>query len=346
MRSALAWKPYGVSSSTALGSARPRRSKTSRWTLIIVGAVSPEPMIVSSRATRSYPSAVTASWRTVATSTGCCAWTSWSAGRNQCTRAAGWADRARATAASFSAVASASPSSAGSEQHRCGDRGEPDERVVLPEPAQHEQVVVERQPRLDGAVVEHAEAGQHAVDPLVGPVRVCIAQTALEVGPRGPRQRRRREPAGALLPAREAMPQVDGATVDADDEARRFGMAVRQLDHDVAAPGLADHRRSGPPEGVDHQGDVVGHRRHVVAAVGLVAPSVPPQVDRGDGVVATRQLRGDAVPQPRVRGEAVDEDDPRPACRVPSPGRVGPHPDRQPHAVTDRDTHLLHGRGG
>ena len=47
MSSALSWKPYGVSRTTA--GASPTRSKIARCGLTIVGAVSPEPMMTSSR---------------------------------------------------------------------------------------------------------------------------------------------------------------------------------------------------------------------------------------------------------------------------------------------------------
>ena len=52
MSSALAWNPYGVSSRTAGTGSGPSRSKSCRWGLTMVGAVSPEPMMASSRAIR------------------------------------------------------------------------------------------------------------------------------------------------------------------------------------------------------------------------------------------------------------------------------------------------------
>src|SRR5580658_3922122 len=52
MSAALVWKPNGVSRSTPWTGPGPRRSTTARWTLIMVGAVSPEPMMVSRRGRR------------------------------------------------------------------------------------------------------------------------------------------------------------------------------------------------------------------------------------------------------------------------------------------------------
>src|SRR5262245_29295149 len=48
MSSAFSWKPKGVSRTRA-GRPRPTRENSSRWTLLMVGLVSPEPMMTSSR---------------------------------------------------------------------------------------------------------------------------------------------------------------------------------------------------------------------------------------------------------------------------------------------------------
>ena len=48
MSSAFSWNPNGVSSITA--GPGPTRASRSRWTLLIVGLVSPDPMMTSSRA--------------------------------------------------------------------------------------------------------------------------------------------------------------------------------------------------------------------------------------------------------------------------------------------------------
>src|SRR3954471_21509522 len=46
---AFSWKPNGVSRRTAETGGGPSRSNTSRWVFTIVGLVSPEPMMTSSR---------------------------------------------------------------------------------------------------------------------------------------------------------------------------------------------------------------------------------------------------------------------------------------------------------
>ncbi len=103
------------------------------------------------------------------------------------------------------------------------------------------------------------------------------------------------------------------------------GVPGGELQDDVAAPGLAGDDRSVEAQRRDQGGDVVGDGRHVVRAVRLGGAAVPAQVDGDGGVPALGEARRDAVPQPRVGREPVDEDEgcgasipaPRPAatCR-------------------------------
>jgi hypothetical protein len=84
-------------------------------------------------------------------------------------------------------------------------------------------------------------------------------------------------------------------------------VARGELDDDVAAPGLAGDDRAVQREPGDEGRQVVGDRRHVVRAVGLRGAAMAAQVDAGNGVPVGHQALGDAIPEPRVRGEAVDE---------------------------------------
>ena len=51
MSSAFSWNPNGVSSMTAGTGGGPSRSNSPRWTLPMVGLVSPDPMMTNSRGT-------------------------------------------------------------------------------------------------------------------------------------------------------------------------------------------------------------------------------------------------------------------------------------------------------
>ena len=251
-------------------------------------------------------------------------------GRNQCTRAAGQTRRARpSTAASLSVVqaesppcrpagAAPAPSIAG-EARRTGRA--PTGRAA---PAGGGRSVSH------GATVpslEHLEAGQGARRCRSSGQSGCaVAQPPLDARPRAS------PPAGGGARAAAQSSQRGNrrrrSMRAAVDRRRRRATASgwRQASSITTLPPHDWPATAGraQPELVDQQGHVVGHRGHVVAVVGLVAAAVPPQVDRGHRVAAARPASlADAVPQPGVRGQAVDEEEGDGRQRCAGPTRRG-----------------------
>ena len=159
--------------------------------MTIVGAVSPEPMMVSRRGapadgSRSRPSWASSSSRE-ATSSGCWAWRSWSAGGpNQCTRRVREHLERLLDGLALGRHAGTVAAVVGRhQQHRYAHAGVERPRVVLPEVAQDRQVALEGEPRRDGAVVEDLEVGQRGVDALVRPARMGHDAPDLQARERG-----------------------------------------------------------------------------------------------------------------------------------------------------------------
>ena len=166
-----------------------------------------------------------------------------------------------------------------------------------------------------GAIVPSGRTSKLAsvpADAALGPVAVGRPDVALDLV-EAPAD------AGAAAPAlahRTASPgsrsaELEPAAVDADDRPDRRRVPRREFQHDVAAPRLSGHDRAVETESFDQGGEVVGDGRDVVGAVRLGRSAVTAQVDGPGCVPARGQGDGDAVPHPRVRREAVDEEERR-----------------------------------
>jgi len=87
------------------------------------------------------------------------------------------------------------------------------------------------------------------------------------------------------------------------------GAAPGQLQHHVAAPGLAGEHRTLELERAD-QGEKVGDRRiEVVAGFRGIGATVAALIDRDHGVARRVKMLGHAVPQPGVGRQPVNEDE-------------------------------------
>ena len=240
MSSAFSWNPYGVSSSTASpGPVAPTASITRRWVLIMVGAVSPDPMIVSSRGHRlRVRRAVRRSGR------GAAAWRSWSPssiGPNvvpgtprPVTPGVRLAPRGRHRA------------SPPEEQHRVGDVREPPRRSVLPEPAgargggdsrvSHGAMVPSSRTSKQASVPAMPDSGQSGCGRPQH--RSMSAERRADERRAAPAPRRRRPSRGT------GASSIVPPSTRPRPGAREAG---GELDHDVAAPGLPDHDRPVEP---------------------------------------------------------------------------------------------------
>ena len=108
-------------------------------------------------------------------------------------------------------------------------------------------------------------------------------------------------------PSREVAAGLQPAAVHAHDAADEVRMADREVEDDVAAPRLAGD--DGPLEAqpLDDGREVVGHGGDVVGAVGLGRPAVPRRSTATTGWPAATSARRHAVPEARVRRQAVDQ---------------------------------------
>ncbi len=231
----------------------PNRSNRARWTLAIVGAVSPEPMIARTRG----PLIV---WLVAARAI---------RGREVVHRAGELVG-----VLGVDVVVAGEPADAGvrdrlagrfdgaplppgpvrvaavgrGEQDRDGDLRVAPAGVVLPETAQDGQVVLEGEPRGDRAVGPDLEVRERPADPALGPVAVGRPDVALDLLEPAPGQPRWREGGQAGVPVGELAARLEPAAVDTDDRPDRVGVTGGQLEDHVAAPGLSGRDRSLEPE--------------------------------------------------------------------------------------------------
>ena len=119
--------------------------------------------------------------------------------------------------------------------------------MVLPQAPQHEEVAIEREPWRNRPVVAHLEAGERALDAGLGPVGMGATQHRLQIVTGGAHERWGAQRGGALVPIGEAPSELDRAAVDAADRPGRSREPGRELDHHVAAPGLAHQHRPIEP---------------------------------------------------------------------------------------------------
>ena len=75
---------------------------------------------------------------------------------------------------------------------------------------------------------------------------------------RDPGEGRRGQRLGAVVPVGELRAELDEAAVDAGHLVDRVGVAVAELEHDVATPRLSGDGWAVELERVDEQGEVVG----------------------------------------------------------------------------------------
>lgn len=84
---------------------------------------------------------------------------------------------------------------------------------------------------------------------------------------------------------------------------------MRKFDHDVRPPRLAGNDGTLEAQRIDQKLEIVGHGCHVESVVGFGAVTMAALVDGNHGVSHLGELTRDAVPQPRIRGKAVHEDE-------------------------------------
>jgi len=196
----------------------------------------------------------------------------------------------------------------GHEENRYLDPGEQRLGVVLPKSAEDLHVAVARQPGTDGSVVEHLHVRQRPCDPFLGPVRMGRAHRSLEPTQRHAEEIGRRELRRAVIPVGEVATQLDGAAIDGNDSADRFGRTMGEFDHDVRTPRLAGNDGAFEAERGDQQFKVVGHGGHVEAVVGFRAVTMAALVDGDHGVSQFDEMAGHPVPQACIRRETVHEE--------------------------------------
>ena len=173
-----------------------------------------------------------------------------------------------------------------------------------------------------GAIVPSGpdlEVREGPADPALRPVTVGRPDVALDLLEPTAGQPRRGEGGPAGVPVGELVARLEPAAVDADDPAGR-----RRGDGPPARGRRCRPRTARPttgrssPRRVDQRGEVVGDRRDVVGPVRLRRSAVPAEVHRDDRMAVGDEAGRDAVPHPRVRGEAVDEEEGRDGGPVPS----------------------------
>ena len=86
-------------------------------------------------------------------------------------------------------------------------------------------------------------------------------------------------------------------------------MPEGQLEHDVAAPRLPGDDGPGESERLDQRQEVADGSVEAIARLRRVGAAVAALVDGHHRVTARMELLGNAVPEPKVRGEPVDEDE-------------------------------------
>ena len=83
---------------------------------------------------------------------------------------------------------------------------------------------------------------------------------------------------------------------------------MREFHDDVATPRLADDHRTLEADACDEKFEVVCHRRHVETVIGLRTVAMAALVDGNHAVAELREMTRHAIPQPRIRREAVHEE--------------------------------------
>ena len=101
---------------------------------------------------------------------------------------------------------------------------------------------------------------------------------------------------------------LDQAAVDEHERPRDLGVGGGEDEGDVAAPGVADDGRALQAERIDDGADVAGHLVEGEAVTRSVAEAVATLIERDD-VEARREPCGDVVPDARVGGQPVKQDD-------------------------------------
>ena len=85
-------------------------------------------------------------------------------------------------------------------------------------------------------------------------------------------------------------------------------MVGGELKGHMRAPGVSHDQWPRDAERDNHPGEVAGDRRKVVAGVGLVRHAVAALVESDEAEVGCQQRRKQ-IPDPRVRGQAVNQQD-------------------------------------
>ena len=212
-------------------------------------------------------------------------------------------------------------------------------------------MAVEGQPRGDRCrPARTSKLASAPADAGLGPVRVGRADVALDlVASRRPASRGGGEGGAAGLPVGEVAARLQPAAVDADDPADELRVAGRELQDDVAAPGLAGDDR--PVEAQRARSAPRGRRdgRDVVRAVGLGRAAVAAEVDGERRVAGARRAAAPRRPtsarSTRGRGRARTAGRSR-SGRSPSSAATRPPRGRQSSVtVTCRCVHRVRGVG-
>ena len=104
---------------------------------------------------------------------------------------------------------------------------------MLPKRAQDPHVVVERQPRCDGAVVTDLEVRHGCVDAGLGPSRMSLAEHGRHAFRRVPISFGGASTFAASSQFGECSTQLDRPAVDADDSGRAVGVDPGRLEYQV-----------------------------------------------------------------------------------------------------------------
>ena len=86
-------------------------------------------------------------------------------------------------------------------------------------------------------------------------------------------------------------------------------MPPAQLEHDIAAPRLPGDDGAREPERLDQRLKVADGGIQAIARLRRVRAAVAALVDGHHRVTSRMEVLGDAIPEPQVRGEPVDEDE-------------------------------------
>src|SRR5262245_42836732 len=178
---------------------------------------------------------------------------------------------------------------------------------MLPQRAEDLEMTVPREPRLDQPVLADTEARQRGGDGAIGEVGTSRAHPRLERFQCQMIEPWRRQRGQTRVPRGEPLGQLDDATVDTDDAAHVGGVAPAVFEDDVAAPRLPGQDRPREPERFDHRPKIADGDVHVVARLGRVGASVPALIQGDHGVTVGVKSFGDAIPQPEIRGQPMDE---------------------------------------